>query len=49
MVLALGAIVWATHAATRVIATACNMQDQFLLVGYPILLLYGCFALITVF
>jgi protein YIPF5/7 len=47
--LAGAAILLATHAASRIVAKACSMQDQFFLVAYPILLLYGCFALITVF
>lgn len=47
--LAGSAILLATHAASRIVAKACGMQDQFFLVAYPILLLYGCFALITVF
>ena len=48
-ILALASVAWATHASSRIIARACNMQDQFFLIAYPILLLYACFALITVF
>ncbi len=47
--LAIGAILWATHASTRIFANACHMRDQRYLIAYPVFLLYACFGLITVF
>mmetsp|Transcript_14022 Transcript_14022/g.21227 ORF Transcript_14022/g.21227 Transcript_14022/m.21227 type:complete len:283 (-) Transcript_14022:115-963(-) len=43
------AILWCTVAATRFIETTLDMRSQRYLVAYPLMLLYSCFALITVF
>mmetsp|Transcript_12532 Transcript_12532/g.22762 ORF Transcript_12532/g.22762 Transcript_12532/m.22762 type:complete len:268 (-) Transcript_12532:74-877(-) len=42
-------ILWCTVAATRFIEATLDMRPQRYLVAYPLMLLYSCFALITVF
>lgn len=42
-------IVWCTYAASGIFVAVLRMSDQRLLVAYPIGLLYGCFALLSVF
>ncbi|KAI9294551.1 Yip1-domain-containing protein [Neoconidiobolus thromboides FSU 785] len=42
-------ITWATYAASTIFVTVLHMQNQRLLVAYPIALLYTCFSLITIF
>jgi len=42
-------IVWCTYAASGIFVTVLCMSDQRLLVAYPVGLLYGCFALLSVF
>ncbi|THH20421.1 hypothetical protein EW146_g950 [Bondarzewia mesenterica] len=48
-VLSLLSIAWCTYAASGIFVTVLRMSDQRLLVAYPIGLLYGCFALLSVF
>jgi hypothetical protein len=43
------AIVWCTYAASGIFVAVLRMSEQRLLVAYPIGLLYGCFALLSVF
>ncbi len=43
------AVLWCTVAATRFVEATLNMRKQRYLVAYPVMLLYSCFALITVF
>jgi len=47
--LSLLSIVWCTYAASSIFVTILRMSDQRLLIAYPIGLLYGCFALFSVF
>ncbi|KAF8502364.1 Yip1-domain-containing protein [Russula emetica] len=42
-------IVWCTYAASGIFVAVLRMSDQRLLVAYPVGLLYGCFALLSVF
>ncbi|RXW25626.1 hypothetical protein EST38_g261 [Candolleomyces aberdarensis] len=42
-------ILWCTYAASGIFVTVLQLTEQRLLVAYPIGLLYGCFALLTVF
>ncbi|KAJ3517253.1 hypothetical protein NLJ89_g627 [Agrocybe chaxingu] len=42
-------ILWCTYAASGIFVVVLRMSDQRLLVAYPIGLLYGCFALLTIF
>ncbi|KAF8325176.1 Yip1-domain-containing protein [Cantharellus anzutake] len=47
--LSLISILWCTYSASGLFVTVLRMSDQRLLVAYPIGLLYGCFALLSVF
>jgi len=49
IVLAGAAICWCTLSASKLFVTALEMKQQQLLVAYPCSLLYGVFALITMF
>ncbi|KAJ3541469.1 hypothetical protein NMY22_g3875 [Coprinellus aureogranulatus] len=42
-------ILWCTYAASGIFVAVLQMTEQRLLVAYPVGLLYGCFALLTVF
>ncbi|TCD69823.1 hypothetical protein EIP91_006136 [Steccherinum ochraceum] len=42
-------ILWCTFSASGIFVAVLRMSDQRLLVAYPIGLLYGCFALLSVF
>jgi len=42
-------VLWCTYAASGIFAAVLRMSDQRLLVAYPVGLLYGCFALLSVF
>ncbi|KAG8996446.1 hypothetical protein FRB94_008277 [Tulasnella sp. JGI-2019a] len=42
-------VVWCTYAASSIFVTILRMSDQRLLVAYPVGLLYGTFALFSVF
>ncbi|KAG6332932.1 hypothetical protein ID866_6158 [Astraeus odoratus] len=42
-------IAWCTYAASGIFVAVLRMSDQRLLVAYPVALLYGCFALLSVF
>lgn len=48
-VLALVSVTWCTYAASGIFVAVLRMSDQRLLVAYPVGLLYGCFALLSVF
>ncbi|KAK0454693.1 Yip1-domain-containing protein [Armillaria borealis] len=47
--LALLSIIWCTYSASGIFVAVLRMSDQRLLVAYPVGLLYGCFALLSVF
>nr|CAD7456872.1 unnamed protein product [Timema tahoe] len=49
MVLTGLAIAWCSLSASKLFVTALSMDHQQLLVAYPCALLYGIFALITIF
>lgn len=49
LVLATTAIAWSTLAATRLIDAKLHLTEQYWLVAYPVMLLYSCFVLITIF
>ncbi|XP_014389703.1 PREDICTED: protein YIPF7 isoform X1 [Myotis brandtii] len=48
-VLALVIIVWCSLSASKIFISALDMEGQQLLIAYPCALLYGLFALLTVF
>ncbi|KAF8910390.1 Yip1-domain-containing protein [Mucidula mucida] len=48
-ILALLSIIWCTYSASGIFVAVLRMSDQRLLVAYPVGLLYGCFALLSVF
>ncbi|KAJ1641844.1 hypothetical protein IWQ61_010711 [Dispira simplex] len=43
------AVLWCTYAASTVFVSVLSMNEQRLLVAYPVGLFYTCFALMTVF
>ncbi|TFK54422.1 Yip1-domain-containing protein [Heliocybe sulcata] len=47
--LSMASVIWCTYAASGIFVAVLRMSDQRLLVAYPIGLLYGCFALLSVF
>ncbi len=49
MALAAGAIAWSTFAAGRLFDKKLVLTEQYWLVAYPVVLLYSCFVLITIF
>lgn len=48
-VMSILSILWCTYAASGIFVAVLQMSDQRLLVAYPVGLLYGCFALLSVF
>ncbi|KAL5485455.1 hypothetical protein ACEPAI_8097 [Sanghuangporus weigelae] len=48
-ILAAISIMWCTYAASGIFVVVLRMSQQRLLVAYPVGLLYGCFALLSVF
>jgi len=46
--LSLISVFWCTYSASGIFVAVLRMSDQRLLVAYPVGLLYGCFALLTV-
>jgi len=42
-------ILWCTHSASSIFVAVLRMDHQRLLVAYPVGLLYGCFALLSIF
>ncbi|WVR09435.1 hypothetical protein IAU60_006502 [Kwoniella sp. DSM 27419] len=42
-------IAWCTHSASAIFVAVLRMDHQRLLVAYPVGLLYGCFALLSIF
>ncbi|TDL24304.1 Yip1-domain-containing protein [Rickenella mellea] len=48
-VLSVLSILWCTYSASGIFVAVLRMSDQRLLVAYPVGLLYGCFALLSVF
>ncbi|GJJ13369.1 hypothetical protein Clacol_007621 [Clathrus columnatus] len=48
-ILSLVSVIWCTYAASGIFVAVLRMSDQRLLVAYPVGLLYGCFALLSVF
>ncbi|KAF9268931.1 Yip1 domain family protein [Marasmius fiardii PR-910] len=48
-ILSLLSIIWCTYSASGIFVAVLRMSDQRLLVAYPVSLLYGCFALLSVF
>lgn len=42
-------IVWCTYSASAIFVAVLRMDHQRLLVAYPVGLLYGCFALLSIF
>ncbi|KAJ3724574.1 Yip1-domain-containing protein [Lentinula raphanica] len=48
-ILSLVSIIWCTYSASGIFVAVLRMSDQRLLVAYPVGLLYGCFALMSVF
>jgi hypothetical protein len=48
-VLSVLSVLWCTYAASSIFVTVLRMSHQRLLVAYPVGLLYGCFALLSIF
>jgi protein YIPF5/7 len=48
-VLSIMSVFWCTYAASGIFVGVLKMSDQRLLVAYPLGLLYGCFAMLSVF
>ncbi|KAI0074168.1 Yip1-domain-containing protein [Panus rudis PR-1116 ss-1] len=48
-VLSMLSILWCTYAASGIFVAVLQMSEQRILVAYPVGLLYGCFALLSVF
>lgn len=48
-VLSILSIVWCTYSASGIFTVVLRMDHQRLLVAYPVGLLYGCFALLSIF
>ena len=48
-VLSLVIIVWCSYSASNLFVTALAMNSQQLLIAYPCALVYGVFALLTIF
>lgn len=42
-------IIWCTYSASAIFVVVLRMDHQRLLVAYPVGLLYGCFALLSIF
>ncbi len=42
-------ILWCTYSASAIFVAVLRMDRQRLLVAYPVGLLYGCFALLSIF
>jgi len=49
LIFAIPAIVWCTHCATMIFVACLKMQDQRLLLAYPLLMAYACYAVLTLF
>lgn len=47
--LTLISIIWCTFSASGIFVAVLRMSEQQMLVAYPVGLLYGCFALLSVF
>lgn len=47
-ILSAASIVWCTHSASSIFVAVLRMDRQRLLVAYPVGLLYGCFALLSI-
>jgi protein YIPF5/7 len=42
-------VIWCSYSASKIFMTVLAMEEQRLLIGYPVLLFYMCFALMAVF
>eukprot|EP00053_Salpingoeca_punica_P005128 m.52751 g.52751 ORF g.52751 m.52751 type:complete len:269 (-) comp13100_c0_seq1:293-1099(-) len=49
LILAVASVLWCAYSSTRLFVAVLTMDHQFLLVAYPCVLLFGVFALLTVF
>lgn len=49
LILTIATVIWCSFSASSIFTAALTLKEQFLLVIYPCLLLYGLFALMTVF
>lgn len=49
LILAALSIGWSTFSATRFLDAKLNLTEQYWLLAYPVMLLYCCFVLITIF
>jgi protein YIPF5/7 len=49
LLLAVIAIAWATFSAVRLFDAKLQLTEQYWLVAYPVVLMYSCFVLITIF
>jgi hypothetical protein len=47
--LSIVSIIWCTYSASAIFVVVLRMDSQRLLVAYPVGLLYGCFALLSIF
>jgi hypothetical protein len=49
IILGILAVVWCTHSASTMFVTVLSMDDQRLLVAYPVGLVYLAFAMLAMF
>lgn len=49
MILGVTSVSWCTFSSSTYFVAAFGMQNQQILIAYPIFLLYSCFALMTIF
>jgi len=49
LILSIGVVIWSTIAATRLLDAKLKLTEQYWLFAYPIMLLYSCFVLLTIF
>lgn len=49
LLLSVAAITWSSYSAVRMLDAKLKLLDQYWLVVYPLVLLYSCFTLITIF
>jgi len=47
--LSIFSVLWCTYSASSIFVAVLRMSHQRLLVAYPVGLLYGCFALLSIF
>ena len=49
LILSAAVVIWCSIAATRLLDAKLKFSEQYYLIAYPIMLLYSCFVLLTIF